>query len=805
MSRTTLALPRLVAILALGALAVAAGGCFLIGDDAADDDDDTPTECTSNAECVNGEVCAANRCVAEGSIGLGGSCSANRDCATGLFCSPNGTCAPAGGGEVGDPCGTGADCARDLVCELYGFGGTCVEPGAGDLGAACESTRDCIAGLVCGAGGACVRGVDAFPPFTGVTCPADSTPFRAHFQVPRDGVALSDFYRLPFPNDARINADGTLHLDDFPRPGPSALLGIDLVDLYADALAADFAGFSAVANVTFRFSKELDFGSIGDNGANVHFVDITDPLDGGFGADRGRAFSYSTGTGLYACQHTFQVAANRHEPLLPGHKYAVYLTSAIRSTAGEQPQLEDDLAALLGDTEPSDPTLARAWNAYANFRAYMAGEGMTAADLAAVTVFTVQDTTGPMLALAQATEAGPLPTLSDLTVCDGTTPSPCEIAGDAGRVCGDSSGNFTEIHGRMTIPNFQQGTLPYEFPADGGGIEFDGGGVPVQAGTLEVCFALTVPKAAMPGGGYPLVVHAHGTGGSFKAAVTNGIASALAGAAVPMATLTFDGVGHGERRGSSTRDPDGLVFNVVNPRAARDNHLQGGVDVVQALRVAQVAPFTVGAVDVDFDPARTYYFGHSQGSNVGILGIGATDAAAAVIFSGAGSYLTDGILTKTSPVDAADALGFIVGESLGRSHPVMTLWQTYFDAIDPVNHDPLIVARPPAGIASKHVYMSWGQGDTYSPVETMNITARAMRLQLALPSVAMISSLSEVARPVSLNRTGGDGQARTAAVFQYVPAAGDDGHFVSTDSAAAIADWLAFLVSHAQTGTPSVP
>ena len=89
MSRTTLALPRLVAILALGALAVATGGCFLLGDDAADDDDDTPTECTSNAECVNGEVCAANRCVAEGSIGLGGSCSANRDCATGLFCSPN--------------------------------------------------------------------------------------------------------------------------------------------------------------------------------------------------------------------------------------------------------------------------------------------------------------------------------------------------------------------------------------------------------------------------------------------------------------------------------------------------------------------------------------------------------------------------------------------------------------------------------------------------------------------------------------------------------------------------------------------
>ncbi len=803
MSRTTFALPRPVTVIGLVGLALALGGCFLIGDDSPADDDQ-PAECTSNAECAAGDVCAAGRCVAEGSIGLGGTCSANRDCSTGLFCSPNGTCAPAGGGEVGDACTSGAECAKDLVCELYGFGGSCVEAGTGDLGTACESNRDCIAGLACSAGGACVRGVDAFPPFTGVACPADESPFRAYFQVPRAGVVLSDFFKLPFPNDARVNADGTLNLDDFPRPGPS-LLGVDIVDLYADALAADFDGFSSVANVTFRFSKEMDFGTIGDNGANVHYVDITDPLDGGFGADRGRSFSYSTGTGLYACQHTFQVAANRHEPLLPGHRYAVYLTSSIRSTAGEAPQQDADLAVLLGQTQPGDATLARAWTAYANFRTYLVGQGMAASEIAAVTVFTVQDTVGPMRALAQATEATAVPALSDLVVCDGATASPCEIAGDTGRVCGDSSGNFTEIHGRLSIPNYQQGTLPYEFPADGGAITFDGSGVPQQNGTLDVCFAMTVPKTAMPVGGWPLVVYAHGTGGSFKNAVTNGVASALAGATAPMATLSFDGVGHGERRGSSLRDPDGLVFNIVNPRAARDNHLQGGVDVVQALRVAQVAPFSVGAVDVDFDAARTYYFGHSQGSNVGILGVGASDGAAAAIFSGAGSYLTDGILTKTSPVNAKDALGFIIGEDLGRGHPVMTLWQTFFDRIDPVNHDPVIVARPPPGVASKHVYMSWGQDDTYSPEETMNITARAMRLQLADPQVEAISGLSAVTRPVALNRTGGDGVARTAAMFQYAPSAGSDGHFVSTGNSTAIADWVAFLVSHAQTGTPTVP
>jgi predicted esterase len=774
------------------------------GDDAATGDD-TPTDCTTNDECGSGEVCAAGRCVLEGSIGLGGMCSANRDCATGLFCSSNGVCAPSGTGEEGDPCASGADCAKDLVCELYGFGGTCVAPGAGDLGDTCESNRDCIAGLACGSGGTCVRAVDAYPPFTGVTCPADAAPFKVFFEVPRPGITLTDFFKLPFPNDARVGTDGRLDLSDFPRPGPS-ILGIDLVDLYADALGEDFDGFSSVANVSFRFSKEFDFDTIGTNGANVHFVDVTDPAAPEFGDDRGRSFSYSTGAGLYECQHMFDVAPQRHDPLLPGHTYAVYLTSAIRSTAGEVPVLDADLAAVLGDTQPTDATLARVWTQYTNFRAYLAANSMTAADIAGATVFTVQDTTGKMLRLGAQVEAGGLPVLSDLTLCDGSTPSPCEITGDTERVCGDSGGAFWEIHGRMSIPNYQQGTLPYDFPPMGGQIDYDVAGEPILAGTLEVCFALTVPKTTAPGGGWPLVVHAHGTGGSFKAAVNNGIAGELAAATPAMATLTFDGIGHGERRGASTRDPDGLVFNVVNPRAARDNHLQGAVDVIQALRVAQVAPFDVGAAGtVDFDATRVYYFGHSQGSNVGIPAIAATDLAPAVVFSGAGSYLSEGILSKTSPVNAKDALSYVIGEELSNGHPIMTIWQTFFDRIDPVNFDPLIVLRPPPGTASKHVHMPWGQGDTYSPESTMNITARAMRLHLAEPVVAAITGLTTVARPVSENRAGGDGVDRTAACYQYTSDGSYDGHFVSTRNAAAITDWLEFLTSAAETGTPSVP
>jgi hypothetical protein len=781
-------------------------GCFWGGDDAGGDD--APAACTVNADCHDGQVCAAGRCVAEGAIGLGGMCSANRDCASGLYCATDGVCAAAGNGVVDDPCATGADCRRDLVCELYGFGGTCILAGSGDLGDACEVTRDCIAGLACGPGGTCVRTVDAYPPFGGVTCPPDESPFRAYFEVPRPGRPVSDFFKLPFPNDARIRADGTLDLDDFPRPGPS-IIGVDVVDLHAEALAADFQGFSPIANVTFRFSKQLDFDSLGASGANVQFVDITDPASGQFGAGRGRAFSYDTDGGRYACRHVFQVAPQRHEPLSPGHTYAVYLTTAIRSNVGETPVQDPDLVAVLGDVAPADATLAAAWTRYANFRTYLAGAQLGAGDIAGVAVFTVQDTTGDgarsrVLALAEAVAALPLPALTDLTVCDGSTPSPCQIAGDAERVCGDSSGAFWEIHGRLEVPRYQRGTPPFERPADGGAIEFGADGAPSQVGTVDVCFALTVPKSPTPGAGWPLVVHGHGTGGSFKAAVTTGIAAALATSTPAIATLTFDGVGHGERRGGSTRSPDGIVLNLVNPRAARDNHLQGAVDVIQALRVAQIAPRTVGAVTLDFDPARTSYFGHSQGANVGIPALAATDLAQAAVLSGAGSWVSDGLLKKTSPVDAAAALSSLVGDTLTHGHPVMTIWQTFFDPIDPVSFDAMIVARPPPGVASKHVHLIWGQDDTFSPESTMTLTARTARLQLAAPVIEEIG-LATVPRPVSGNRIGGDGRARTAACYQYASDGSYDGHFVSTRNPSAIADWTGFLTSAAATGTPTVP
>ena len=81
------------------------------------------------------------------------------------------------------------------------------------------------------------------------------------------------------------------------------------------------------------------------------------------------------------------------------------------------------------------------------------------------------------------------------------------------------------------------------------------------------------------------------------------------------------------------------MFNPLNPRAARDNFLQGAVDILQALRVSAVAlsaaASPTGAAIV-FDPGALAFFGHSQGSTSGEIALAWSGAAPAAVFSGAG-------------------------------------------------------------------------------------------------------------------------------------------------------------------------
>jgi hypothetical protein len=754
------------------------------------------TMCSVKADCPQQQYCVSGVCAHPGSKKAGDKCVATSDCALDLYCG-DGVCSPGGLVAAGGACAADAVCEVPLRCNFSGFFGTCGEAGALEMGTACTASADCLAGLVCGPQKTCLPPQQAYPRFDGVAC-SDEGFFRAYFEVPRADKPPKDFFRLPFPNDIRVTA-GKLDLSDFPKPGPTPL-GIDLVQLYVDAWTQDFEGFSSIGVTTFRFSQPIDDQTaLGDG---THLIDLTPGPN--YDVEYARDWVWAPSPTKYSCANRLTLRNTTDEPLRPGHTYAAILTTAIKSMKGDSLVVDPDMTTLLAGATPPEAALLHAWQVYQPLRDWLKMKGAKAPPVAAAAVFTVQDAPGHVQRLAAAVAKAPGPVFKDVTVCGPGVKSPCDD-GTPARACGDVNDAFEELHGRFSVPIFQKGAEPYETPEDGAGGFVEAAGVPQVQRTEDVCFALSVPKKAkQPAAGWPLVVYHHGTGGSMRSFIDDGVAEKAAAFKTPAVVFGFDAVEHGARRGASTKKPDDLVFNPLNPRAARDNLLQGAADILQAFRVAEQGGVPVSKDRTVVIGSQVAFFGHSQGSTSGALAVAVSDAAPAAVFSGAGAFLTRSLLDKTKPVNISVGMVYLLGEPLDADHPVLTIFQSFFDRSDPLNYNPLIVRRPPAPLTPKHVYMSWGSMDSYAPDKTLNANANS----LGLPLVGKRPDKyyrPAVDRPVSLDVTADDGKTkRTAVVITYDPD-GYDGHFVAKSNPAAVADWSAFLDSFLMTGTPVVP
>lgn len=770
----------------LAALTLAAAACS--SSDAADSGTGN-TGCTRATDCQTGFACIAGACGLPGSVQSGGTCWASRDCAGANYCSPeSGHCTGTGSGLAGAGCRTDGECAQGLRCDYSGFTSLCVLAGSGDLGASCTNSDGCIAGLYCDGNNGCQRFSDTFTPFSGVNCPADTAPFHSYFEVPRGGAALADFFRQPYPSDVRVSASKALNLTGFPTPG-TTVLGVDIVKIYVDALTADFDGFSTLPVVDFRFSADVDAGNQGAlaQGA-IH------PIDLATGEEFGYIYNYDSGKSKYYCPFFLTISPNATFKF--NHTYAVWLDDRVRSAVGAATPTQDpDLAAVLGATRPTDADLGAAWDQFAPFRAYLSSHSIAPSTVINAAVFTTADPTVHMARLAAAVATEAAPTLSALFQCGVTAGTDACDDGTAARKCGAASNDFTEIHGKINLPIYQNGNEPY---ASAGGAINESGGTVTKVRNEDVCFALTIPKSAAPQGGWPLVVYGHGTGGSFREVIGNNIADKLALSGV--AAVGIDEVGHGARRGTSTIDPSNLVFNVTNPPAARDNWLQMGADVLSVLKLpASTTPAGWTGPALSFNAQKVVYFGHSQGATAGELGIPFTEATHAVVMSGAGALLRESLNGKTSPSNILDTIQFVLGETVLESHPVYLIWQNYFDRSDPFNLNRLMIQQPPTGKTAKNVLMTMGAGDTFAPPATLVQNAQTLGLGKTDPVLIDFDGPA-VARPVSKNVMN-----VTAAAFQYTPS-GYDGHFVAQQNPDAIRDWTAFITSYFTTnGTPTVP
>jgi hypothetical protein len=774
--------------------------------------------------CRAGLICTAGKCAPGHATPTGLPCVISDECAQGDYCF-GGHCELAGKGGNGDTCKSDADCQAGMRCDIAGFTAQCKPEGTNDVGKACSTSGDCYGGLIC-ANKVCIvppaPGLLGLPTWKGENCTDDPPPTKAYFHVPR-GTNDGDFFRLPFPNNVRMK-NGHPDLTGFPTPG-AELLGFDVVDRYARDLEKSADGFSTYGTVTLRFSGGVDFDSLKAQGV-VRWVDITTTS----GGDIGFGWSATTARNAYVCNNSLSARPLQGAALTPGSTYALYITTG--ATAGGKTMTpEPDLTALLAGTAPTDATLAAAYAAYAPFRAWLTAKSVNPATILTAAVFTVGHPTKVPSQLPAAVAAATHPSAANWTLCDGTNTSPCpQATGD--RACpATPDPGFDEWHAIVTLPIFQNGTEPYLTPDQGGDLKVDANGIAQMVRTEPVCMALTVPKGAtMPATGWPTVIYAHGTGGSFRSHITEGIAGRLAKVDdgvgfVNVAVLGIDQVEHGTRRGSSTQSPDNLFYNFANPLAARGNALQGAADQIALAYFAKALALAAPADKLTFKAGNLALWGHSQGATEVGIAVGYLPGAAAVpgvLVSGEGASLIDALIYKKSPVDVADALPIAIEDTppIDSSHPVLTLLQNDLDPDDPLNHAHSFTA---AAANAKHVFQVYGLGDTYAPPATeATFALTALRdpsgghFIAPLPPGVTLDPIGLCGNPpqpcyqpetsaVSGNVTVGAVKV-TAVVREYAPS-GYDGHFVAQQNPDGQKDTAHFLadVTKAALTTPTVP
>jgi hypothetical protein len=174
------------------------------------------------------------------------------------------------------------------------------------------------------------------------------------------------------------------------------------------------------------------------------------------------------------------------------------------------------------------------------------------------------------------------------------------------------------------------------------------------------------------------------------------------------------------------------------------------------------------------------FWGHSQGATEGAVAMPYTDTVVSTMFSGVGGSLIDALLTKKSPVDISAVAPAVLSEfpaNVTNVHPALAMFQNVIDPGDPLDHAAAIIG---SGTLAKHVFVPYGQKDTYAPpiTELTYVTAAKLGVAKEPASVTQPDKLSDTILPIPVGANAAGGL--TAVVRQYAPNGPPpyDGHFV---------------------------
>jgi hypothetical protein len=593
---------------------------------------------------------------------------------------------------------------------------------------------------------------------------------------------LTHFFDHPWPSDARRTEDGRLRLHGFPNPTGSSTL-----DDYVTTIEQNTHAFGRNAAIYASFTGALDPSSLPPTPrsttsatATLFLVDV-DPSS----PENGRRIPLNVrfgGASIYLPPNNLVALPPFGIPLRDKTSYALVGTTGIKDSAGKPivPSRNVHNALLTACTAKAPAGLAAS---LAPLKTWLEGQatGPQASDVAFATVFTTQNVVAEMRQIGAAAEAEPTLTVSNWTL-------------------ENTADGFFQIRGEVDIPSFQKGKPPFAGPMDGGGINFSATGSVSRDHYEHARVGFAIPTSAMPAGGWPVVLYAHGTGGSYADAFDPPVGKTLT--ALGLAVMCYDGVAHGPRVPAGT-DPNVTFFNLFNIVAGRDNVRQGGADNVvmtKLLRSGLSIPTGVASTPaaITFDRDKVAFLGHSQGGLVGAPYNATESGIKAAVFSGTAGILTITLLVRKYPLDFPGLIRTLLqlpdSEMLDEMHPVLNLLQTFIEPADAVNYGASYLSDPAGGVG-RDMLLIEGFNDMDSPAAGHEAFAAAARIPVVSPYyrtsyVSQLLGLAPQQAPVMANVTTPDGNV-TAGQIQYP----HDNHFALFDNPDANMRYAEFLRS----------
>lgn len=580
-----------------------------------------------------------------------------------------------------------------------------------------------------------------------------------------------DYFGAPWPDDRRLEEDGTLDTEAFPNPNNGGLFKI-----VVESSNKMFKGWGLSSPIYLPFGAAIDPESlpqtpqdaVGEN-ASVYLTAI-DPASPVYGKRVPLEWQWMPEETSFLPGNVLAARPVVGLPLEEETLYALVVTTSVKDGNGLPVGPQEDLWRVLNPwKDENQPADAAHWQPLVKF---LDDRGIARETIAGAAVFTTQNATGELFRVRDAALELPAPRLESL-----------EFAWTRSER-NDLEGGFALFRGTYEAPNFQHGDAPYA--RKGGEFRFDENGKALVAAQESLRVSICVPTSTpVPAQGFPVVLYSHGTGGDYESGVSDRTCALMATRGI--AVFSMDQVLHGPRAPENAAchgmPVENCFFNIVNGQAGRTTIQQSAIDNISLRRLAESAVIDPALArnpfddEIKFDTRHLGFFGHSQGGLTGALYAAIEPELSGVALSAGGGHLTTSILERDEGMlkDLAESGLFLaltdVGEKLDQFHPALGFIQMLGEAADPLTWAPRWFRRPTG--QRKHVFMVGGWLDDATPVaSTEALAANGGVPQLDVGHRASTaheeSGLAPVVGPVSGNiPANGEGAAVTAGLQQF--------------------------------------